>query len=52
LELAVLLARRWFPGAVPWDIENQAGAMLLDKRETERLQRAVQNAIVRAIRIK
>lgn len=48
----MLLARRWFPGSDPWDPEIQAGALLLDKRETERLQVAVHNAITRAIRFK
>jgi hypothetical protein len=53
MEIAALLVRRWFgPDADPWDVDLQAGALLLDKRETDRLQVAVQNAISRTIRFK
>ena len=50
--MAVLLARRWFPGCDPWDPEIQAGAIIMDKRESQRIQTAVHTAITRAIRFK
>ena len=50
--MAVLLARRWFPGSDPYHPEVMAGALILDERETERVRVAVHNGIVSALKVK